>query len=344
MKYRLIAALLCVLLLFAGCNRRAAQAEKEESGGTGYGVSQKSALILQDLYGLRPGTERSVVSAALGSPQTTLMQASNTDTYKISTGETLVLTYNENSEIKTAVLTDTAGQKQDFFGYLSSLGILLNYRPSSELDEDVTAPEELPEEETPEKEDAPEETTPVTDPDDSSYFSTKRYSFDLVEQILQLGVERETVVSALGKPNSYSSVTFEKDSYLIDAYAMEDGSTLYLDYGYTRQKLRAVQQVKGGAATNYMGEWGQEEKPSGFIRITRNQQVFNTLKKNMKPSEIYRRFGEPDWLEGNSTRYRDAYLLLNGSVFYLDFGPDHSGLTAAVLQKSNGTIVNYTLK
>ena len=125
---------------------------------------------------------------------------------------------------------------------------------------------------------------------------------------------------------------------------MEDGSVLYLDYGYNRTNLRAVRKVVGTTATDYLGTWGQEEKPEGYIRFTRNQAVFNTLKKNAKPSEIYRRFGAPDWLEGSATRYRDAYMLLGGNVFYLDFGPNHAGLTAVVLQKSDGSVVNYTLK
>ncbi|MBQ8895016.1 MAG: hypothetical protein IJ043_11500 [Clostridia bacterium] len=336
MKYRLIAALLCCLLLFSSCKEQAVTKEQEESGGTGYGVSQKSAITLQDLYDLRPGTARETVLSALGSAQSFIIAENNTDTYRLADGETLVLTYTEAGKIKTAVLTDTSGKKQDFFGYLNELGILLNYTPGS------TVVVEEPDAEKPEPE-SPDE-TPVVNVDGSGYFSGKQYSYELADQILAIGAERETVVSALGKPNSFSSVSFRKDSYLVDVYSMEDGSTLYLDYGYTRTKLRAVQKIKGGAASNYLGSWEEEEKPSGYLRTARNAQLFSNLKKNAKPSEIYRRFGAPDWLEGNTTRYRDAYQLLDGSVFYLDFGSDHNALTAAVLQKSNGTIVNYTLR
>lgn len=340
---RSTALLLCFLLLLCGCKKQASTKEREDSAGTGYGVSQKSALTLQDLYGLQPGADRSQIQTLLGSPQTFIISESNTDTYRLSDGQTLLLTYNENDTVSTAVLTDTSGQKQDFFSYLNTLGILKNYHPSGEQEETTAPVEEEPEQQ--ETVETPVEETPtVIDPDGSSYFSTKRYSYELADQILSLGAERETVVSALGKPNGYSSVTFEKDSYIIDVYVMDDGSSLYLDYGYTREKLRAVQQVKGGAAVNYLGEWGQEEKPSGYIRYTRNQRVFNTLKKNVKPSELYRRFGAPDWLEGTATRYKDAYQLLDGSVFYLDFGADHSSLTAAYILRSNGTIVNYTLE
>lgn len=337
MKKKITALLLCLLLLCCvnSCKSAPVAAKREESGGTGYGVSQKSALTLQDLYVLRPGTDRTEVQNALGSPQTHVIAENNTDTYRLQDGETLVLTYSDRDEIKTAELTDTAGAKQDLFGYLNSLGILKNYSTSekTELQENEEQPQ------TPQGNE-PEVTVPN---EESGYFSVKRYSYELADQVLQLGIERETVVSALGKPNSFSSVAFTKDSYIIDVYAMDDGSTLYLDYGYTREKLRAVQQAKGSTTANYMGTWGQEEKPSGYIRYTRNQQVFNTLKKNAKPSEIYRRFGEPDWLEGKETRYRDAYQLLNGSVLYLDFGPNHNSLTAAVLEKTNGTVVNYTL-
>lgn len=337
MNKKITVLLLCLLLLcsLSSCNRAAIATEREESGGTGYGVSQKSAVTMQDLYGLRPGTDRAEVTAALGSPQTYIIAENNTDTYRLQDGGTLVLTYSDRDEIKTAVFTDTAGAKQDLFGYLNSLGIIKNYVASGEPET-----EQQPQEDQPNIPKEPEVTVPT---EDSGYFSNKRYSYELAEQVLRLGIDRATVVSAWGKPNSFSSVTFTKDSYIVDVYAMDDGSTLYLDYGYNREKLRAVQQVKGSAAANYMGTWGQEDKPSGYIRYTRNQQVFKTLKKNTKPSEIYRRFGEPDWLEGNGTRYRDAYQLLNGSILYLDFGPGHNSLTAAVLEKTNGTVVNYTL-
>ncbi len=343
MKNRWIAALLAVILLcgLCGCKKEFSAAVQEESAGTGYGVSQKSALIMQDLYFLRPGTGRSAVSAALGSPVSLALEDGSTDTYRLTGGETLVLTYNENDKITQAVYTDLAGKKQDFFDHLKTLGILKNYQ-SSTVDGEEEPPAKEEEEQKPEPN--PEtEKKPIINVD-GGYFSGKRYSYEIADQILKLGAERETVVSALGKPNGFSSVAFQADSYIIDVYSMEDGTTLYLDYGYKRTTLRAVQKVEGTVTTEYLGEWGQEEKPAGFYRYTRNQTVFNTLKKNAKPSELYRRFGEPDWLEGNANRYRDAYLLLNGGVFYLDFGPDHAGLTAAVLKKSDGTIVNYPLK
>lgn len=340
MKKKWIASLLTAILLcnLSGCKEISDGPMTEDCGGTGYGVSQKSVLTVQDLYFLRPGVNRSAVAEQLGSSLVNTLAERTTDTYRLADGETLVLTYNINDKITDAVWTDTAGKKQDFFKYLSDLGILSNYHPDEE------EPEETPEE---------PETLPVPDPQpeekptvdtDSGFFSGKRYSYLMADQILKKGAERETVLSALGRPNSFSSITFAKDSYLIDVYNMEDGSTLYLDYGYARKTLRAVQKAQEGTVTNYIGTWGQEEKPKGYIRFTRNQSVFNTLKKNAKPSEIYRRFGAPDWLEGSADHYRDAYMLLGGEVYYLDFGPNHTGLTAVVLQKANGKVVNYTLK
>lgn len=342
MLYLLTAAL---LLSLCGCKKAAVSKLQEESAGTGYGTSEKSILTMQDLYFLRPGSNRKTVTENLGSSLYSALQEQERDTYRLTDGETLVLTYNQNNKVIQAELTDTSGQKQDFFRYLNDMGIISNYQSESEK-----APEETPEEpETPDHPIEPEE--PVTQPQpeqglkpESGYFSAKRYSYSMAEQILKEGVERETVLSALGKPNSFSSVSFAKDSYLTDVYIMEDGSALHLDYGYARTALRAVQKVQGTTVSGYIGSWGQEEKPEGYIRITRNQSVFNTLKKNVKPSEIYRRFGAPDWLEGNASHYRDAYALRGGDVFYLDFGADHAGLKAVMVQKSDGKLVNYTLR
>ena len=340
MKYRIIAAMLCGLLLISGCQKQdAVKKKKEESAGTGYGVSQKSALLMQDLYFLRPGTTRQEVEAALGSPQSFLIADANKDTYRLTTGETLVLTYNEKEKITAAQFSDLSGKRQDFFAYLNELGIITNYHPSETEPEEETQPEQEPETSV----DVPVVDQPMADPSKAGYFATKRYDYALADQIIALGAERETVVSALGKPNSYSSVTFAKDTYIVDVYVMEDGSSLHLDYGYNRLKLRAVRQIKGTESVDYLGSWGEEKKPSGYIRGVRKQ-VFMNLKQNATPAEIYRRYGAPDWLEGNADRYRDAYQMRDGAVFYLDFGPNHNALTAATMQKADSTIVVYTLR
>ncbi len=342
MKYRWIAGvLICAMLCgLCGCHKSAVLQERENSAGTNFGVSQKSALTLQDLYELRPGTDRDAVKEALGSPHSFIVSNADTETYRLADGSVLELVYTDGEKIKSALFTDVAGKKQDLFAYLNTLGIIKNYTSSGT--EETTDTTEQGSETNEEELDHPEVEAPQTAVNE--YFSSKRYSYDMADQILKSDAERETVVSALGKPNYFSSVDFSADSYIVDVYVMEDGSSLYLDYGYERTKLRAVRQTKGTAIADYLGKWEPAKKASGFIRTTRNQQVFTSLKKNTKPAEFYRRYGEPDWLEGNENHYRDAYQLQNGAVLYLDFGADHAALTAAVQQKADGTMVNYTLK
>lgn len=345
MKRRMAALLLCALLTLSGCAEQAAvQKKTEDSAGTGYGVTQKSALIMQDLYFLRPTTKKEEVLAALGTPQKNdLLAEKGQVEYQLTTGETLTLTYSETGMVENAVFQDTSSRVQDFFSYLSEQGILSGYRPGTATPGQSPEAEKDPGAQEPSGSEPLEPSVkPVVDP--NGYFSSKRYTYAVAEQILKAGEERETVLSAMGKPNSFGSVAYEKDSYLLDVYTMEDGSVLFLDYGYARTTLRAVQKRSGSSVTTLMGSWGTQEKPSNFVRYTRNQQVFSNLKKNAKPSEIYRRVGEPDWLEGAAERYRDAYQLLGGAVMYLDFGPNHNSLTAVVMQKGDGTIVNYTLR
>ena len=263
-----MALLLCGVLLCAagGCRKTEEARVREDSAGTGYGVSQKSALIMQDLYILKPGLSRDTVQESLGSPQTFVVSESNNDTYRLTGGETVELQYSKAEKLETAVYTDSSGVEQDFFQYLSDLGILKSYTGSGSSNDNPSGGSSGGAEENGDEDEAG--SVPGAE---TSYFSTERYSYELAEEILELGVQRETVVSALGKPNSFSSITFEKDSYLIDVYIMEDGSSLYLDYGYNRSTLRAVRRVSGTTSSSYLGTWGQEEKPEGFIRMTRSQ-------------------------------------------------------------------------
>lgn len=346
MKKKWIAAAVCLTLLvgLGGCKggQPSVSAGKEDSGGTGFGVSQKSILSMQDLYFLRPGIARAEVEAALGSPQTYVLTSADTVTYRLQDGETLELTYSKNGWVEKARFTDTAGEEGDLFAYLSELGIISNY----ESDGSYTS--EKNEEKEPENDEGDKVQQPQTDAmaeaEASQYFAIRRYSYSMAEQIITLGAERQTVVSALGKPNSYGSVTYAKDSYIIDIYVMEDGSSLQLDYGYSRNTLRAVRKVQGTEVLPYLGEWGQEEKPENFYRHTRNVNLFSSLKKGSKPSEIYRSYGEPDWLEGNANHYRVAYMMADGAVFYMDFGSNNSSLSAASLQETNGAVTVYTLR
>ncbi len=331
---KIIAILLCISLAagISGCKKEEKAPAREESGGTGYGTARSGALIEQDLYFLRPYAKRAAVEEVLGSPQTFVLSDGNSCTYRLSKGEEVTLNYTESDKLESAQYKNAEGKTQDLFAYLNSIGVMVNY-----VSGETYQPEEQPEAEKEPTQEQPEQ-------EQTGYFSQKKYSYAMAEQILKLGVLRETVVSALGKPNSFGSVDFAKDGYIIDVYLMDDGSILYLDYGYARTKLRAARTEKGGDATAYLGEWGAEAKPDGLYRGDRNRHLFNSLKKNAKPSEIYSRFGAPDWLEGNADHYRDAYLLQDGSVLYMDFGSGHSLLTAASITKFDGGITPIQLR
>lgn len=339
---KIVAIVLCLSLAagITGCKKEDAAPQREESAGTGYGTARSASLIEQDLYFLRPQAERSAVEEALGSPQSFVISAENSCTYRLSKGEELTLTYSESDRLETAQYQDADGKEWDLFSYLDSIGVMVNYDSGDETEPEQ--PEETPEEQ-------PQENPGVQQPqedqaDQGYYFASKRYSYAMAEQILKIGVLRETVLSAFGKPNGFGSVDFAKDGYIIDVYFMDDGSTLYLDYGYTRAKLRAARIEKSGVVSSYLGEWGAETKPGGMYRGDRTRHLFNSLKKNMKPSEVYSHFGAPDWLEGSADRYRDAYLLQDGSVIYLDFGAGHSTLTAASIVKYDGGIIPVQLR
>ena len=340
MKYRFAAMILCLALLLSGCKTAGQTALKEESGGTGYGATQKSVLTEQDLYFFTHTTTRATVLEKLGSPQESLMSTNATETYYLKDGQSLELTYSAREIVESALFTDAEGKAQSLFDYLVQVGVLKAA---------VSAPD-VPEAETPNTEETPvtpdteaESQTPVVS-EDTGYFSNKTYSYAMAEQILTPGALRETVVSALGKPNRFASVDYAKDSYIIDVYVMEDGSVLYLDYGYLRSELRAVRKIEGSNASNYLVTWGAEEKPQGFFRITKNETLFSTMKKGATPADIFRRFGEPDWLEGNEQQYQVAYQLQVGDVLYLEFGTNNNSLSSALIRRSGGTVSVVALR
>lgn len=344
MTRRFVAIAAALLITLSGCQRASTVYEREESGGTGFGVTHKSAITVQDLYFFSVSSTRDEVLTALGSPQTYIISDGNTDTYSLNDGATLTLKYSTRGLIESATYTDAAKVRWDLFDFLVEVGVLTSHtgQNTSAGNNGVgsnTSP--VGSETTPEMNNP---TTTTDNPTDTNYFSTKRYSYDMADQLLSVGVARETVVSALGKPNSFSSVTFAKDSYLIDVYAMDDGSRLYLDYGFSRTNLRAARVVRGSTVSSYLGTWGAEEKPSTFYRNTKNLNLFTTLTRNARPSEIYRRYGAPDWFEGTADSYRDAYQLMNGDILYLDFGAGHSSLSSASVLRSNGTVTAYGLR
>ncbi len=340
MKYRVLSMILCLALLLSGCKTIEQTAAKEDSGGTGYGAARKSALKVQDLYFFTHTTTRASVLTKLGSPQESLMSTKAVDTYRLADGQTLELTYSQRDVVETAVYTDEKGTSQSLFDYLTKIGVLKTIGSAPQAPTVDTPEEEIPSVDIP---DAPVEEHPIISVD-TGYFSNEIYTYAMAEQILVLGALRETVVSALGKPNRFSSVDFAKDSYIVDVYVMEDGSLLYLDYGYLRNELRAVRKLEGGNAIHYLGEWGAEERPRGFYRITKNEMLFSSLKKGTTPANIYRQFGEPDWLEGSEQSWRAAYQLQVGDILYLEFGVGNNSLSSALIQRSGGTVSVVALR
>lgn len=348
MKKALLLLLSLILILsMSGCSQKEAVSYgKEESGGSGFGVVKKSAITLSDLYFFSVNTTRGEVLEALGSPQEYMIADGGAVTYRLDSGATLKLTYNQRDVVKTALFTDENGKEQDLFSYLVELGVLKSVGGVAQdgntgVGQQATPEKEPDSQEQNQDENQKEESSAV---EQGGYFSSLRYSLDIAEKLLKEGAKREMILSALGKPNSFGSVSYQKGSYIIDIYIMEDGSIYQLDYGYTREKLRAVRSVKGSRVSAVLGSWGQQERPQDFYYNTKNLNLFHSLKKGMKPSELYARLGAPDWYEGNERDYRDAYQLASGSILYLDFGNGHSGLVAATLQKADGTQAPYALR
>ncbi len=332
MNRRIIAMLLCLLMAgsMAGCSGETeSAAAQEQGGGTGYDAATKSILTEEDLYFLRPGAAREDVELKLGSAQEYTIADGSTYTYTLKDGQRLVLTYGALETLDTAVYTDKSGKKQDLFSYFNELGVLTGYVGAGSSTGGTQA-------EKPQPQPQPEAEQQVQQ-DVGRYFASRTYSYELADEILKEGVERETVVAAMGRPNGFSSVDFKKDGYIVDVYNMDDGSTLYLDYGFTRTALRAVRKIKGSDRSSYLGTWGAEERSPEFYRTTVNVDGIK-LRRGAKPSEIYAlsRMGEPDWFEGSQMHYSDAYQLTGGRVLYLEFGSNHASLSSAYILTKEG--------
>jgi len=342
MNRRIIATLLCLLMAgsVAGCSSETeSSAAQEQGGGTGYDAAAKSIITEEDLYFLRPGKTRSEVELKLGSAQEYTIADGSTYTYLLKDGQRLVLTYGTLDTLDAAVFTDKNGKKQDLFVYLSDLGVLTGYAGagSSSGGSGQNKPSKEESEKEPPKDPETQQQSQQEQAEQGRYFASRTYNYDLADEILKVGVERETVIAAMGKPNSFSSIDFEKDTYIIDVYNMADGSTLYLDYGYTRTTLRAVRKIKGSNRSTYLGTWEIEERSPEFYRATVNVDGIK-LRKGSKPSEIYSlsRLGEPDWYEGTQTQYSDAYQLTGGRILYLEFGNNHASLSGAYILTKEG--------
>ncbi len=342
MKQRLMAFGICLILLLSlcGCHRApAASPLREDSAGTGYGALQKSALKEQDLYFLTYGLNRAQVVEVLGSPAEALLTADKAEGYRLQDGRRLEIIYSPQDHIQSATLTNQQGEKEDLFDYLIKIGILKTVGTTTT----PSAPQEKPEEPQQPEEEAPGQEEIVPQPE-QGFFSDDVYLYAVADQIIKEGALRETVVSALGKPNRFSSVDFAADGYLIDVYVMEDGSSLYLDYGYQRSQLRAVRKMTGSTVSDLIGTWGAEQKPNQFYRYTKNKTLFRSVMRGTTPDALYKRFGEPDWFEGEENHLRAAYQLINGAVIYFDFGDGNRGLSSAFVREQDGSISVFGLR
>ena len=184
-----------------------------------------------------------------------------------------------------------------------------------------------------EKPSGPNYSTPVIQ---TGYFASGSYDKSIFDNSLTIGMSRNSVLDNIGKPNYYSSSNFKNDSYIIDCYVLNDGTTLYLDYGYSREYLRCARTEKSGIYSAYLGTWSIQSKPGGFTHDLISQTMLDALRKDMVPSTVYSMLGEPHWYEGSSSRYRDAYELIDGTIAYLDFGSAHNKLSTITLLDISG--------
>lgn len=325
----------------------------EDSAFTGYGAAAKGTLTIEDFFFLSKGTSREVVSNAIGTESYLQNNESSQAVYELASGDHIVLEYDKDERISGAVYGYSNGDDEDFLQMLVELGILRSTNtvdissgsnggqsttPSDNTDSpsDNSPTDDQPDDETEINIKNPSDTTGSTPVVQTGYFASGSYDKALFDNALSIGMSRNTVLDNIGKPNFYYSSNFKNDSYIVDCYVLSDGSTLYLDYGYSREYLRCARTEKSGIYTVYLGTWSVQSKPGGFTRDLISQTMIDALRKDMVPSTVYSLLGEPHWYQGSSARYRDAYELIDGTIAYLDFGSAHNKLTTITLIDISG--------
>ena len=322
-----------ILLLCAGCaptdEDTVHSVGTEDGGGSGYGVSVQSVLKLSDFYGVAVGSTRENNQLMLGSP---LYSLGTSDTYALTDGSQVVLTYNTTGTLTDTLYTDfESGKSYGLFDYLISIGVLHGTVSDGESD------------------------TPVS-PDGSTsnggsgegnapVFSDKLYARAAFDGKLSLYLDRSTVISTIGAPTAFAARQYKADSYIIDHYNLDDGSVLMLDYGYDRKSLRCAA-IKGadGVTSGYLGAWAPQSKPADFVREKIELRQVTALTKGTEVAKVYAALGEPAWMEGKVTEYRDVYLLSDGSHVYLSFSDAHSKLEGAYQVTAEGKLIEVSLK
>ena len=310
---------LCILLL-SSCAPKEEEftSGTEDGGGTGYGVSTQSLLKLSDFYFVTKSSTRENNRLSLGSPQ---YSVGTQDDYTLSDGSRVTLIYNEKGVLQDSTYTEAdAKTAYTLFDKLALLGVVRSSTGNtSSGGQTTTTPSKPTEEKTPQ-----------------GVFSTAVYRRAAFDGTLNLYLSRTSVLSAFGLPTGFTARNYRYDSYILDCYALEDGSTLMLDYGYDRTNLRAAAiRSTDGSVRTYLGTWSAQQKPGDFVRknVTINQ--LTALRKGSSPQKVYETVGEPQWFEGNALDYRDAFTLSDGSVVYLVYSDHHTKLASAYRMLDN---------
>lgn len=345
---------LAVVMSVSSCNKAFLSEgyKVEDAGGTGYGATVKSALYIEDFYFMTVGTLKSKIDLIIGSAHYCRDNNELLPVYTLNNGDSIAVTFDsEKSTVTSAEYTYSTGEKENFFDILVSLGVLKSSFQESNGGDTVVIPSEnggANDTKPPENNDTPTvDNTPSNTQTaiQGEVFATGMYNLTLVEAVLSVNMPRSSVLAGVGKPNYFFSTNFAYDSYIIDCYNLNDGSKLYLDYGFERDTLRCAAVYKNGTYTSILSSpWDTQVKPAGFTRTTINPDKINSLSKNLTPTEVYKKLGEPSWYEGSRGSYSDVYALSNGNKAYLNFGSAHNKLTSVSVKGEDGTETVITLK
>ncbi len=330
---KIIVLLLMLLLFCSGCRPEEEQLVTigtEDGGGSGYGVSAKSVLNLSDFYFITQNSTRINNRITLGTPVYVLGES---ETYTLSDGSQVVLTYDTKGVLHDALYTDfESGKSYGLFDKLVQLGVLRGEADSGDT------PSENGDTEN-------HNGGQQTDGGKLPVLSDKTYEKQAFDGGLSLYLDRTAVLTTFGAPNSFAGRFYKKDSYIIDCYRLNDGSTLLLDYGFDRKSLRCAA-IKGadGVTKTYLGAWTAQSKPADFVRPRIELNQVTSLSKGTNTQKVYETLGEPAWFEGAASNYRDAYMLSDGSTVYLSYDDGHGKLTDAHQLTVEGKLLKVSLR
>lgn len=345
---KLISIIICISLTIClfSCSKSnpTSSYEKEDAAGTKYGAAIKSALYIEDFYFLTVGTKKSTVEILNGYAHYHIKNDELLPVYTLQNGDSISITYDENKKtVVSAEYTYSEDmEKENFFDILVELEILkyagqeTNEHNTTDIQDtqnqdSVTPPSN--QETTNSQDQINQQTT------QGEVFASGAYNLTLIEPFIKIGMARNEIVSLVGKPSFFSSHSFKANSYIIDCYNLDDGSKLYLDYGYERTNLRCAAIVKNGTVNNLLSTpWSEQSMPTGFSRAVSDINRVNRLTKNMTPAKVYSYLGEPSWYEGTRANYTDIFVLPNGSYAQLNFGSAHNRLTSLTIKGADGTI------